>query len=61
MVHPCQRKPEIELQLDMHNWMCFIIYNTRFIFNTPLNAVSFFRGAAVLLTTPAQPPPSKVL
>lgn len=42
VVYQCQKKAEIKLQLNMHSWVCFIIYKTDFIFDTRLNALSFF-------------------
>lgn len=56
VVYQCQKKPEIELQLNMHSWVCFIIYNTYFwmLYHSS-------DGSPILLIPFNQPPSFKIL
>lgn len=56
VVYQCQKNPEIELQLNMHSWVCFIIYNTYFwmLYHSS-------DGSPILLIPFNQPPSFKIL
>lgn len=45
MVYQCQQEAEIELHLNMHSWVCFIIYNIDFPFSALLWMLAPFDDA----------------